>query len=272
VRRALRRLEQAGEPLCRADLEDLLPAAYLRQVEEHVAGRMRVETFAAGRVLWLLANRGDCCLGPKRGAEQSYALRRLLFPALDWRAEALDPEEQAIALARRYLRAHAPATPRDLAHFFGARMPEVRHWLEAIDAEAGLLPVDCGGRDGLLALRADRAALSKAAPAAVRDWPLRLLPLWDCLMMAHADKSWSVPAEADRKRIWRAGAFVAATVLARGRVVATWSQKQKAKRLEVVVEPLRGWRASKHLAGVRREAKGVAAHLGLPEAVVAVAG
>ncbi|MBL7009320.1 MAG: winged helix DNA-binding domain-containing protein [Planctomycetes bacterium] len=270
LKKALRRMAQAEQPLCRSDLEDLLPAAFLRQVEEHVAGQMRAETFAAGRLVWVLANRGDCCMGPRRGSQQSYVLRREAYPGLPWTDVELDPLPAATALARRYLAVHGPASPRDLAHFFNARAPEVRGWLDVLRTAGQLAALRCGDREDLLALAADLEELSRPAPRSTKDWPLRLLPLWDCLLMAHADKGWTVPDEADRKRIWRAGAFVAATVIARGRVVAIWSHKKTAKRLMVEVEPLSRWRASRHLAGVRREARAVAAHLGLAEAEVRI--
>ncbi|MCB9462386.1 MAG: winged helix DNA-binding domain-containing protein [Candidatus Eisenbacteria bacterium] len=43
--------------------------------------------------------------------------------------------------------------------------------------------------------------------------------------MAHADKSWTVPDEAERRKVWLRFADVAAVVLAGGRVVATWRHK-----------------------------------------------
>ena len=101
--------------------------------------------------------------------------------------------------------------------------------------------------------------------------PLRLLPSWESMLMGHADKTWTVPDEADRKQIWRKAAFVAAVAIARGRVVATWTHKQQRGRLAVEVQPLSRWQASKHAAQVRREARAVAAHLELDDAEVTIA-
>lgn len=53
--------------------------------------------------------------------------------------------------------------------------------------------------------------------------------------MGHADKSWTVPDPARRTLVWRRAAFVAAVVLARGRVVATWSHRVRRGRLVVEV-------------------------------------
>ena len=125
-------------------------------------------------------------------------------------------------------------------------------------------------RKGLLALAGDLRDLRKKPPGGARDWPVRLLPLWESMLMGHADKSWTVPKEAERKRVWRKAAFVASVALARGRVVALWTQAKRAKRLDVSIEPLGGWRKSRHLAQVRREAQAVARHLGVEEASVTV--
>ena len=75
---------------------------------------------------------------------------------------------------------------------------------------------------------------------------------------------------ATRATPWRKSAFVAATVLARGRIVATWSQTAGKQRLEVAVEPLSRWSEAEHLPGVEREAQAVAAHLGLQGADVTI--
>jgi hypothetical protein len=202
------------------------------------------------------------------GAEQAYAHRPLWYPDLAWPDELPTARSAATAWARRYLALYGPATVTDTAHFTGARVTTARGWLEDLDDE--LIPVTCGDRKGLVALAADADELRAPAPSSARDWPLRLLPAFDTMMMGHADKSWTVLTEAHRKRIWRTAAQVAATVLWRGRVVAVWTHKLRRKALEIQVEPLTGWRQGKHLAGVRREAKVVARHLGVQAGEVSV--
>ena len=117
---------------------------------------------------------------------------------------------------------------------------------------------------------APRAELQVEPPKGSREWPIRLLPMWDGMLMSHADKTWAVPDEADRKRIWRKAAVVAPVVLARGKPVATWSHKATTKVLKITIAPLSGWREKQHAGGARREAKAVAAHLGLDETKVAI--
>ena len=132
-----------------------------------------------------------------------------------------------------------------------------------LESDGALITALCGDRKGLFARWKDAAELKKKPPSGATAWPVRLLPLWDAMLMAHADKRWAVPDLAEEKRIWRPGGHVVPTVLARGRIVATWKHKQTARGLEVEVQPLSAWRKGKHEAGVRRDAKAMAQHLGL---------
>ncbi|HVS16607.1 MAG TPA: winged helix DNA-binding domain-containing protein [Thermoanaerobaculia bacterium] len=268
VDRTLAHMLVERRPVTRSDVERLVPAAYEKAIGERakMAG-IEARRLAAARLLWRLNNRGDACIADQVGKEQGYAAREHWFADLEW--PALAPRHAAVSLARRYLAANAPATPQDVAHFFNARVGAAREWLAALEAGGELVEVRCGDRDGLVALVADAAELRRAPPRGAGDWPARLLPLWDTLLMSHADKSWTVPEESERPLVWRKAAMVSSVVLARGRVVGTWRQKARSRRLEVTVSPLAGW-TRRLETGVRRDAEGVARHLGLPEAVVSV--
>ena len=265
--KALKLMESADGPVTRTDLLPAVPAAYARAVHERAgAAGLDVRRFAASRLVWRLAQDGDTCLAHSSGKERTYATRSQWFPKLRWPKRPPTAVEAASALARRYLAVYGPATATDVAHFFGARVASTREWLAAIGKD--VTDVTCGDRKGLVVLREDVDDLVRKPPASMSDWPLRLLPLWESMLMGHADKTWTVPDEAERTLVWRKAAFVAAVVLARGRVVATWSQTRRSRRLDVEVAPLSGWRKTKHAASVRREARAVAAHLGLEDAEV----
>ena len=62
---------------------------------------------------------------------------------------------------------------------------------------------------------------------------------------------------------------MAPVVLARGRVVATWSHTKRSKRLDVKIEPLGGWRG-KYAAQVKRESNTIAKHMGLADVGVTI--
>ncbi len=265
----LQLVEKSGTAT-RTDLIGVASPSYERAIAEvahrYVTDEGAVKRFVAGRLFWRLALRGDVCMAVKVRQEQAYAARSSWFPELDW--PELVPEEAAVELTRRYLSFAAPATTRDVAHFFGARMREAKDGMSALENNDELIAVRCGPREGLRALARDANELRRRAPATLSSWPVRLLPQWDTHLMGHADKSWTCPDEDDRKQVWRKSAVVAAAVLARGRVVAEWTRQVAGDRLRVTVLPLSRWKTSRHLPSVKREARDVAAHLGLGGAEV----
>lgn len=267
VDKAFRILEKLGEPITRDDLLSSVSRAYAKQIEERAGSKEASIRFSAARLIWRMALRGDVCIAQKRGAVQSYAARAQWFPDLEWEARE-DAFEANVLLARRYLALHAPASAQDIAYHFGARVRDARAWLEALESET--VDVACAGRKGLVALRGDANALKEKAPTTAKQWPLRLLPLWDTQLMSHADKSWIAPDASEHKSIWKKAAMVCATAVDRGRIVATWTHKKRGKRVELEVQPLSSWRKSKHARQVEREADALAAHLGLEGASVEI--
>lgn len=263
-------METAGKPITRTDLLHVAPRNYVRVIEERARqANMDPKRLGAARLIWRLAQDGELCHADADGSEQRYALRTAWFPKLRWPKQLPAGLDAACDLTRRYLRVYGPATARDIAHFFGARVGDVRQWLTTIEGETA--PVSCGERKGLMAMAEDVLDLRRKPPAGADAWPVRLLPLWESMLMAHADKSWTLPLESERKLVWRKAAFVSAVVLARGRVVATWSQNKRRGSIEVEVQPLSGWRKTRHLGAVKREAAALAEHLGLKNASVVVA-
>lgn len=267
LEKTLKVIRAAKRPVARSDVLHVAPATYVQAVAERAAGAgMDARRLAASRLLWRLAHRGDLCVADKAGNEQTYALRTAWFPSVAWPEPPVPSLEAAALLTRRYLAVHGPATAKDVAHFFGARVTQARAWLAAIEGD--LVEVACGDRRGLVALAADRAAMRTKPPATAAKWPLRLLPMFEAMLMAHQDKTWTVPDESERNLVWRKAGMVSAVALDRGRIVATWSHKAKRGRLAVRVEPLSAWSRTKHASQVKREAEAVAAHLGLAGADV----
>lgn len=258
--RALEAILERG-PCARGDLHDITPDAYAREIVD-LAKMARQEPihFAAGRLLWKLAHRGDLSLVEKRGAEQLYAPRQHHFPDLDWPDEAPEPTFAGADLTRDYLAVYGPATAADVAHFFGARVTVARAWLKVLERQKELIDVTCGDRKALIALAVDADDLRAPVPDDEAGWPVRLLAKYDTMLMGHKDKTWTVPEEADRPLIWRKAANVMSTVLARGRLVAVWTFKKRRRDLVVTLEPLSGWHR-RWLAPVEREAQEVARHL-----------
>jgi len=137
-------------------------------------------------------------------------------------------EDPGAELARRFLRAYAPARPKLLADWAGVATSHA----SALWARAGeLVPVDLEGTRAW-ALAQDEAALTEATEVA----GTRLLANLDPLH-AGRDRELLVPDPAVRKRIWTAIGGPG-TVLASGEIAGLWRPAKQGRKLVVTVEPL----------------------------------
>jgi hypothetical protein len=143
-----------------------------------------------------------------------------------WIGEPMARSETLEALVLRYLAAFGPGTASDVQTWSGVRgMKEV---LETL-------------RSKLVVLRDERKRelfdLPKAPrPGADVSAPVRFLPEFDNLVLAHADRSRFVP-EAYKRRVFLPGLRVAPTFLVDGFVAGTWAAARKKKDATLTVEP-----------------------------------
>jgi hypothetical protein len=250
------------------DFLPLIDQQHLADLDPRIGDDAAKANFACGRLVWLLSLDGYLCQGKKQGSVQTYPTRQQWFPALKWPDPTPDPLTSCVALTRRYLSVNAPAAAQDLAHYFGAKVSVARRWLGVLDAGGELVRMECGGRKDLVALADDVDELQIKPGRSVKKWPLRLLPLWDTLLMSHRDKSWTMPDAQERSLVWRKAAHVSSVVLARGRVVAVWKMKKKGKHLDFDLQPLGSWDQATHLDDFRLESQAVARHLELQPGVM----
>jgi hypothetical protein len=119
---AIARALEGGKSLTRAELGEAL-------------ARERIE--ATGQLLGHLVSHAElalvACSGPPRGKQQTYALVDDRVPD---RAVGPTGEEAIVELARRYVRSHGPATPRDFSWWSGLTIKEARRGMEAAGLEA----------------------------------------------------------------------------------------------------------------------------------------
>jgi hypothetical protein len=113
-------------------------------------------------------------------------------------------------LARRYLAAHAPAGPEDLAAWSGLRVPEARRAFELLGAEAE--PVAAAGRSAFVAHGTDLAG---------GEAGVRLLPAWDGLLLCHRDRALTVGPDVPAKVVANGG-VLRPTLVVDGRVAGIW--------------------------------------------------
>jgi hypothetical protein len=116
-------------------------------------------------------------------------------------------------LVRRYLAAFGPASAQDLGRFAMLRRATLRPALAAMADE--LVTVE--GPDGEPLLDVPGAPL----PDEDVDAPPRLLPMWDSVLLAHADRRRVVPPE-HRAAVIRRNGDVLPTLLVDGQVRGVW--------------------------------------------------
>jgi hypothetical protein len=227
-----RRLGQLGVPeadrpravaLIRSTLADRGPLTRAELMEPLARAGITTDGQAAAHLSGLAALEGHTCFGPVRAGKPTFVLRD------DWLGHDLSrlSREEAIGeLARRYVRAFAPAEAEDFASWSG---------LPLRDARAGW-PTAAPGRGG--------------ADATEPDPPvMRLLPAFDTYLLGYRSREFAVPAEHARK-VWPGGGIVRPTVVENGRGVATW--KRSGARIEIEPFGSDPVAADEEIADVRR--------------------
>jgi winged helix DNA-binding protein len=209
--KAVRAIEQMLErdgPLTRPEIA--------QRLRRH---RIRTEGQAIAHLVWLAAAEGLICYGPERERTQCFVLVR------DWvgQPEPMEQDEGLAELAVRYLRAHGPAEPADLAFWSGIKLRDARRAWRGIEDRLVEMPTTRGARWVLRSQR-DRA------PAGI----VRLLPSFDEYLLGWRDRAITA-STGDWKTINRGGGWLRPVVMVNGCAAGTWSTERTAGgiRLEV---------------------------------------
>ena len=190
------------------------------------------------RIYWffhLAAVRGVIAVSPALDQKQAFVV-----PPAD---KAMDREEGYALLARRFLEAYGPATPRDLAYWGKVTVTDAKR---AFSGQEGLEEVATSwGPMWALPGTAD--------PPDPGEPVVRLLPVWENYLLGYEDREPAVPKPHDRLP----GAGKPAAT-ADGRSFGHWRIKRRDDLVEVVVEPF----AVRLPKGVRPGLEAEAADLG----------
>jgi hypothetical protein len=161
-------------------------------------------------------------------------------PLVFWREPLPDPAESAIRVVRDYVAAYGPASRDDIVQFTGFRIGQVAPALE------GLRTFEDG--QGVLLYDVARAPIAAAdAPA-----PVRFLPAFDSVILAHRDRSRIVPREYLEVVFNKKNATTKSTFTVDGFVAGAW----RIEKTRIAVEPF-----APLPARVRREVDGEADRL-----------
>ena len=181
-------------------------------VEAWLAGRPQGPIHE--RAWWAVRTYGPFIHAPT-GGPWSFGLRPSYVAAREQQRSG-DPEAALRVLARRYLEGFGPASVADLAQF-GMLQPRTR----VSDALASLVAdgsaVTLEGPDGSELFDVPGGLLPpEDAPA-----PPRLLPMWDSVLLAYADRSRIIPPDC-RRLVTRNNGDVLPTLLVDGHVAGVW--------------------------------------------------
>jgi hypothetical protein len=236
----------AGGPMTRGELAAGLESRGIDlsgQRAPHMVGRASLE--------------GVLCHGPDVRGKPTVAL------LADWapRVAVGGGREAALReLALRYLRAFAPAGPRDLAAWAGLPQRDARAAFAAIGDR--LEEVAVGGAPAWRLAGAPIDAEPPSAPV------VRLLPHFDTYLLGYEGRDLAVERPFG-KRVLPGGGWLHPTVAVDGQVVAVWWAEKAKGRLAVTVEPF-GRLSRAVRKGIEEEAADVARFLGLDAATVAI--
>jgi hypothetical protein len=182
---------------------------------------------------WGGAIKGMCAsglvvFGPSRGTNVTFARR----DSWDTLGPIGEIRPAMIEILRRYLRSFGPATLPDAAYWIGGNQRDLKPYWDVLKPE--LAPVAVDGQERWI-LATDLDDLIAAGEVRL---PVKLLPAFDPLLLAHREKTDMLP-EAWRKRIYGAAAWVYPVVLVDGAIAGKWQYERKAKQMIVTVEPFR---------------------------------
>ncbi len=131
-------------------------------------------------------------------------------PALLWREPLAAPEEGATRVVRDYLAAYGPASRDDVEQFTSFRMRQVAPALEGLRTFAD--------EQGRTLYDLPRAPLSRQETHA----PVRFLPPFDSIILAHRDRSRILPSDYYETVIRTKNATTLATFTVDGFVAGAW--------------------------------------------------
>lgn len=138
-----------------------------------------------------------------------------------WREPLPEPRESAIRVVRQYLAAYGPATRDDVAQYTSFKVRQIDPALEGLPTvtdDEGRMLYDVRG--------APRAAGDVAAP-------VRFLPAFDSIILAHRDRSRIVPNEYVDAVFNKRNATTKNTFTVDGFVAGAW----RVERRKLVLEP-----------------------------------
>ena len=229
-----------GTPVTRDELA--------RQVAERSGRPQLAELLRSGwgAVLKPLAARGELAFGPAQGRNVTFVHPR------EWLGSRLvqpgpGPEQAVAEVVHDFLATYGPASLDELTRWSALDKPVLRRAVGALAGE--LVELDTEGHRGWVT-RTAAEQVAAIGPSRV----VRLLPGFDPYVVGTLAQLKHLLPAGERAAVSRASGWISPVLVDGGRIVGTWSQEIRARRLQVEVAPFGRLRA-----GVRKAAE-VEAH------------
>ena len=238
--RGIRRTDRGTVPT-EAELARLLDAAAAyatepRSLQELQAHLARIDPARSPEELvWWLWRFAPLLRAPEPGMPWSFGRRPRLVHAAAWLPDLVlaDDAASTAATIRTHLGAFGPASAADISAWSGIPVGTLRPTIDALVAtgEVERLRSDTG-RELLDLPDAPR-------PDPDTDAPPRLLPMWDSVLLAHADRT-RIISDADRAIVVARNGDTLPTFLVDGVVAGLWwTEPGSAGRTAIHLEPFR---------------------------------
>jgi len=240
------RRQDRAEPPTEPELRALRAAAAaftteprsLTDIGRHLADLDLVPGRPPDELVWWLRRFAPLVHAPGSDTVWSFGRRPRLVDARAWLDGAVDPLAPATTdaldyLVRRYLAAFGPATAADIGAWSGLPIGTLRPAIAALQTRGELWHArDERGRALL-----DRPGSPRPDPATPS--PPRLLPMWDSVLLAHADRT-RIISDADRAVVIARNGDTLPTFLVDGLVAGLWwAHGEPGGRTRIVIEPFR---------------------------------
>jgi hypothetical protein len=172
------------------------------------------------------AFQGDLCFGPNQGRNVTFVNpRQWIGLHAKQHRQPVEPQMALQEIARRYLRAYGPTTPKDFARWWdgGSRLVPARKLFQSIADE--LEEVDVEGRHAL-ALRSTLEPMQSLETTGI----VRLLPLFDAYTLGLERDLEQLLPRAYKNQVFRPQGWISAVVLVDGRMKGVWDIKSDARK------------------------------------------
>jgi hypothetical protein len=228
----------------------------LTEVREHLAEH--APDLPGDELVWWLRRHVPFVHAPSPDVPWSFGRRPRIVDAAAW---LRDPSPFAAEqdgldhLVRRYLAAFGPARAADVSQWSGLPVGQLRPAIERLEAGDELLAfADERGRALIDLVDAPR-------PPATTPAPPRLLPMWDSILLAYADRTRTI-SDADRAIVIAKNGDTLPTFTVDGHVAGLWwAERDPGSTVShIVLEPFRPIATSARRA-LETEAEALAAFI-----------